>query len=253
MLYTDGLLPEPKEKRSYTKFFTGETELWDKPGSPVQLFVVLNNGKLLQYSEVMVSIEKVMPSRGQLTNAADVEAITMLEDTIIKAYGHAIVRRAFRAMDGGAVDIPSKIIRPIHVPTLAEELEATRAASLNLTGNQLGIAGGRALAGVLCSNDSLTKLVLAHNHMGSGGGQAVAEALKKNTSLMHLSLRACKLEPEDGKAVAEALKLNSTLTELDIGYNLLDEETVDMLRDAVKGRDAFTFLDLDTQVKKKES
>lgn len=52
---------------------------------------------------------------------------------------------------------------------------------LNLPGNRLMAAGGKAIAGMLLSNGSLFCLDVSNNYLGSAGIEAVAKAIAKNT------------------------------------------------------------------------
>ena len=122
----------------------------------VQLYAVTNKGALLQYPKVKVVGAKYMPSGGDLTNPADREAITMLEDKMIEVYGESIIQKECAA--GPKVDLSRKMIRPIHVPVLLQELFTHSVTELDLTNSQLGPQGGVAIAEGLKRNSTLRSL-----------------------------------------------------------------------------------------------
>ena len=122
----------------------------------VQLYAVLNDGRIHPYPQVNVEGAQYMPSSGKLTNPADGEAIRHIEDTIIEAYGRAIIWKACAV--GGDVQLAGKMIRAVHVPALGEALAAHGVTSLNLSQNQLDNDGAKALAHMLRSNSTLMSL-----------------------------------------------------------------------------------------------
>ena len=123
----------------------------------VPLFSISNDGKLHQYPKVTMQDMTKMPSSGQLTNPDDIKAVAEIEATMIRAHGHRQVwlgcgrgespRAAFGY--GGGVSLQAKMLRAMHVPTLRAAVVAHGVVSLNLTGNQLGVQGALALAGIL--------------------------------------------------------------------------------------------------------
>ena len=122
----------------------------------VELYAILVDGRLNQYPEVRVAGASFMPSGGALSNPNDRASIQGLEDTMIEAYGNAVIVNACKA--GGAVDLSRKMLRAVHMEALGGALEANQVTSLNLQTNQLGGDAGTGLAKVLESNSSLTEV-----------------------------------------------------------------------------------------------
>ena len=60
----------------------------------VRLYVVTNDGRLHNYPKVVVMNAEYMPSHGELTNPADREVISNLEEVMIMTYGHVVIEKA---------------------------------------------------------------------------------------------------------------------------------------------------------------
>eukprot|EP00854_Cymbomonas_tetramitiformis_P010958 gene10958-12957_t len=111
---------------------------------------------------------------------------------------------------------------------------------LDLTGNNLGAAGGMALAEYLRRNGSLEALGLFHNRLGNEGLTAVGRALTHNHHLKRLYVGAnytdqAYLDTSTLQVVAASLRRNTTLELLDMKMNALDQSSVDLLNGVAKG------------------
>jgi Ran GTPase-activating protein (RanGAP) involved in mRNA processing and transport len=155
--------------------------------------------------------------------------------------------------------------------------------TVNLAGNELRDAGGRALAHVLKQDKcNLTSLDCSRNRMGAVVGVALAAALRKNKRLVHLDVSSNGLSTKGGRAIAlalaednrilvglncesnglgpdalrafsQCLSKNPTLTHLDLALNALSTSTYDggdvdgvggVLGAALAKNSTLTFLDL---------
>jgi len=155
--------------------------------------------------------------------------------------------------------------------------------TVNLAGNKLRDAGGRALAHVLKQDKcNLTSLDCSRNRMGAVVGVALAAALRKNKRLVHLDVSSNGLSTKGGRAIAlalaednrilvglncesnglgpdalrafsQCLSKNPTLTHLDLALNALSTSTYDggdvdgvcgVLGAALAKNSTLTFLDL---------
>ena len=125
--------------------------LWaEMMGRVVQLFAIKSDGSLHHYPEVKVEGAQYMPSGGALSNPNDKATVQGLEDTMIAAYGQSlIVNKCKAAGKGEEVDLSKKMIRAVHVDTLAQTADEYNVASINLQTNQLGVDGAACLAKVL--------------------------------------------------------------------------------------------------------
>eukprot|EP00964_Phaeocystis_antarctica_P073629 scaffold45193_cov43-Phaeocystis_antarctica.AAC.6 len=192
-------------------------------GHKVQLYAIRLDGALNRYPEVTVTHEDHMPSGGALANPNDKALVKGLEDKMIEAYGTALVELKCKAAGGKRVDLDRKMLRPQHVGALFAAVERYQVTKLDLTGNQLGAAGGALVAAALKTNTTLTKLKCAQLGWPSNQGQGLAflvegptlAALALSTFLYRVrSLDENQIGPEGGMAVAEALKVNKTLKTL---------------------------------------
>ena len=139
-------------------------------GTSVQLYAILKNGQLKQYPEVEVAFEEQLPSGGAFSVPGDTELVKDIEDEMIEAYGHAIIKRRCRAKDrSGAVDLKSKLLRPQHVESLMKAVKQHGVTWLNLEANQLGPEGGRMLAEALQTDTTLQALRRAPAHRQAFG------------------------------------------------------------------------------------
>jgi hypothetical protein len=89
----------------------------------------------------------------------------------------------------------------------------------------------KALAEVLKTNTTLTKLNLSKNSIGNQGASAFAEALKTNTTLTTLDFSWNYIDIKGAKKLVEAMKINSTLTTLYLKGNYEIPNTRSYLRD----------------------
>ncbi len=135
-------------------------EMQGKEGQ-VQLYAILRDGQLNQYGWVNM-VERMMPSRGALSNPDDEALVKGLEDKIIDVYGRAIVEiKCSKAKKGEYVDLGLKMLRPQHVESLMAAVNKYRVTKLDLELNQLGPEGGAKLAEALKTNTSLDVLECA--------------------------------------------------------------------------------------------
>ena len=68
------------------------------------------------------------------------------------------------------------MIRDGHVEALCEAVNKYEVETLYIEWNQLGDAGGEAIAAMLRTNRSLTTLYMERNNIGAAGRKAVREA-----------------------------------------------------------------------------
>jgi hypothetical protein len=155
------------------------------------------------------------------------------------------------------------------ITELADTFKVIRSLLVfSLKWNKLGDAGGKALAGALkvnatltvldlwmCDlenitelvnalrvNRSLSKLDLGGNKFGDAGGKALAGALKVNTTLTELGLQNCDLR--DITDLANTLKVNRSLSKLRLGRNQIGDAGVKALAGALTANTALNELNL---------
>ncbi|OMJ80561.1 hypothetical protein SteCoe_19157 [Stentor coeruleus] len=90
---------------------------------------------------------------------------------------------------------------------------------LNLENTRIPAGGVVALAGVLCSNQSLTFLSLAKNNLNAGPCKALKEMLQNNNTLKKLDLHWNCIRSEGAVLIFEGLTENKSLKALDLSWN----------------------------------
>ena len=90
-------------------------------GESLRLFAVGASGALQQFKvvEFLGGDRGDMPSQGDFSFEQDRAAIMALEDSMISAFGHAVIRNA-AAEHEPVVDLGAKMLRDEHMPTLAQ-------------------------------------------------------------------------------------------------------------------------------------
>nr|XP_032801373.1 leucine-rich repeat-containing protein 34-like isoform X1 [Petromyzon marinus] len=119
------------------------------------------------------------------------------------------------------------------IASLLQE-ESCWLTSLDLSLNDIGPRGARALGQVLQTNRSLMSLNLAGNKVGEEGGVSLATALQTNVGLRSLDLHHCDLGTDSIIAFSTALSYNSSVEELNLSrpllFSLQEETTVHVAR-----------------------
>ena len=119
-------------------------------------------------------------------------------------------------------------------------------ASLRLTGNGIGAAGGAALATLLGSLTALTSLFLGHMYIDFGDD--FAEALSRLSRLAYLHLADTRIGDEAAAALAGRLSALSSLTALNLSGNDIGVVGVQSLAPALRILPRLASLDLGCNV-----
>ena len=118
--------------------------------------------------------------------------------------------------------------------------------SLDLSYNNIGVEGGKALAAYVAVSGSLTSLNLRNNELGDEGWCAIFDALRDNpqNKLKEWDLKRLDITPTIAKSLVAYVAVSGSLTKLDFSDNYcrLDDETKTLLRDAVKDKSGFELL-----------
>jgi len=118
------------------------------------------------------------------------------------------------------LDLSSNEVGFVGAKAIAEYLNSDGVLKyLNLSCNKVGCAGAAQLAQALENNESLQYLNLSWNDIGPFGALAVSKLLKVNKSIRYLSLGTNKINSVATEALAEALEINTSLLGLDISHN----------------------------------
>ncbi len=143
------------------------------------------------------------------------------------------------------LDLSSNNIGPEGTKAIAKALENnTSLTSLDLSSNNIGPEGTKALAKALENNTSLTSLILWKNNIGPEGAKALAKALENNTRLTSLYLWKNNIGPEGTKAIAKALENNTRLTSIDLIGNDIGPEGAKAIAKSLEKNTSLTSLNL---------
>lgn len=231
----------------------------------VQMYVILSDGKLHQYPMMKMLSPAFMPSKGALSNPADIEAVHALEKKMNLAHGRAIILHGCQRRPGGKLDLNSKGMKPHHMGVLGAAINHWKMTELRLTNcgdladdHGTGRAAGPIeFAAFLRTNTTLQRLILSNTGLREEGVRAIAEALKVNSTLKFIEgtgspasdamIEMIKVNkgletiqqfyPRRGAAdvalaLAEALKQNTTLTDLRAEYTEWSDELKETIRAA---------------------
>eukprot|EP00271_Cylindrocystis_brebissonii_P001297 TRINITY_DN1159_c1_g1_i1.p1 TRINITY_DN1159_c1_g1~~TRINITY_DN1159_c1_g1_i1.p1 ORF type:complete len:207 (+),score=25.85 TRINITY_DN1159_c1_g1_i1:106-726(+) len=134
---------------------------------------------------------------------------------------------------------------------LATSLEENRSIdALDLSHNNIGLAGIEQLCNTLKDNDSITKLDLGGNQIGPEGAMVLANTImiSENVKLTTLRLHRSEIGVEGAKYLADALRHNKTLTHLGFAGNIrgveIGLEGTKYVTDALQHNNTLTELDL---------
>jgi len=135
----------------------------------------------------------------------------------------------------------SESIKRERIEDIAWILRCIKAVTnLDLSNDNIGYEGGKAIGEALKSNTTLTKVYLSNNRIGDEGDKAIGEALKGNTTLTKVYLSNNNIGYEGGKAIGEALKSNTTLTNLYLSNNNIGYEGDKAIGEALKSNTTLT-------------
>lgn len=106
--------------------------------------------------------------------------------------------------------------------------------SLNLTGNDIDVAGAKLLAKALRVNQTLTTLNLRDNDMGPEGIAKLAKALRTHITLTYLNVRSNNMGDKGTLSLAIALYTNTALMYLNVGCNKMTHKGAELLANALR-------------------
>ncbi len=115
---------------------------------------------------------------------------------------------------------------------------------LDMSGNELGDKGARALCTGLFKNSRLQTLILAHNDIRNAGAKAIAETMIHNDAMTHLDISHNKITGIGGLHIVRSVKLDRKTSFLDISHNLLSAQAVVGIAEAARKQEPIRLLNL---------
>ena len=118
------------------------------------------------------------------------------------------------------------------------ESTVTKVEELDLSYNDIGPDGAKAIAALCAVCASLTSLSLRKNPLGDEGVEVLAQGIKASKTLKTLDLSMpdmgrFKIGPRGATAIADALSVSSSLTSLSTAYNDISGDGAQQLAAAV--------------------
>ena len=154
-------------------------------------------------------VARLLETEKKFTNSSDTGVVAALYRTFFESIASATERLAFRELQWGDAEAAQ----------LAAVLpEFVRLRELDLSNNELGAEGARALAPVVAVMGSVTKILVGNNQLGEVGTKAICDALKTNTTVKELDLSGGMMTgsniggPAGAKHIADMLADNGSLT-----------------------------------------
>ena len=133
----------------------------------VELYAAAKDGALKRFEEVEFSGVRDMPEQGDFAVERDRETVKKLQEDMVAAFGHAIVRQRCQGSPT-EVDLSQKMLQDQHVPTLCEFIASgalTHCTLIDLQSNNIGDDGLISLSSALAEGAlaQATKILLQNN------------------------------------------------------------------------------------------
>jgi len=162
----------------------------------VELYAAARDGALKRFSKVEFNETNDLPEQGALSVEKDREAVKKLQDDMISAFGHCVIRQKCESLPkevklGAIVHLGAKMLRDEHMPTLCDFIAGgllTNLEVLKLNQNSIRNAGMASLSEALSKGTlaSLKKLDLTANKIGDAGMRSLSQALATGAILPEL-------------------------------------------------------------------
>ncbi|XP_032237772.2 leucine-rich repeat-containing protein 74B [Nematostella vectensis] len=155
------------------------------------------------------------------------------------------VSRFGKEIGAEEVKINHRYLRALGTKAVASILRSTDSTSkVQMSFNDLSAKGSVYMGKVLVSNKSLKELDLANNNIRKEGVSAISNALVENTVIRRLDLSGNGLTDKDAKILADAIGNNSTLRYLNLSYNKFGEKAGEVIGAALSYNNGITELNL---------
>ena len=105
----------------------------------------------------------------------------------------------------------SLLQKKVRFPAYPHTFASGSLAELDLTDNNIGDAGAKAIADAIGASGSLAELFLGQNQIGDAGAKELARAISASGSLARLSLAGNNIGAAGVKAIAEAIRASGSL------------------------------------------
>ncbi|KAJ3209699.1 hypothetical protein HDU67_005993 [Dinochytrium kinnereticum] len=186
------------------------------------------------YAETDLEVEGVLKKKEQLD----------IYSTACKVLGIVPASDFLSLMNSAEVSIRHRGLGPKGAQAIAVVLESNSTITkLDLSSNWIE-SGGAYLGRSLQINRTLVTLDLSDNKLGLLGGADIAEMLGYNSTLRNLCLSGNTLGDKEAVHLAEGLRQNSTLQVLDVSHNTIGDMGAIALGAGLAGNDSLKELNL---------
>lgn len=104
---------------------------------------------------------------------------------------------------------------------------------LDISGNNIGLEGAKALAASMPKNLKVLKLNLSRNRLTLAGVKAIAESIPRSVEVLGLGFSGMKMGPEGGSVLAQAIPPEVKDLSLDLFGNKLGDDGVESISKAL--------------------
>ncbi|XP_067663744.1 leucine-rich repeat-containing protein 74A-like [Haliotis asinina] len=116
--------------------------------------------------------------------------------------------------------------------------------TLDLHGNEIGIAGLKYVVEMLQENRSIIDLNLSFTALRDGGAEIIANSLVRNTSIVKLNISGNDFQENDAYFISEMVQKSKTLRELNLSHNCFRENGGVFIGKAIAVNGSLKSLDL---------
>jgi hypothetical protein len=190
-------------------------------------------------------MSQLVRAEKKFTGNADCDVVDGMYADFFEATAPTVTELQLRRLRWGAVE----------ARTLAAALPCfTSCRVLNLMGNHLGDAGGKAICESLGAARSMQTVNMVQCGLGDEAARALAAALQRNGSITRVSwMNNPRTGDPGGVALAEAVACNNTLKTLDLNLCGLGHAAMAALAEAASRRGADNLLVLRTNSQQQTS
>lgn len=171
----------------------------------------------------------------QALGSSQLEELVLTDNLLGPKAGQLVAELLLQVPSLATVDLSENFLQEEGAAMIAKVLRGRPLAmrlSLDLSSNDLRVAGAKALASLL-EVDSVRSMELASNRLHDFGIKAMAQVLKGNRCLTFLGLQENNISDEGVTALLEALCENEKLQTLELDYNAISDAALAALTAAM--------------------
>jgi len=165
-------------------------------------------------------VRRLLETEKQFTASADVDVVDQLYRSFFDGATRSATRLDFNGLAWGDEEARRLIaVLPRFVALV----------SLDVSSNELGVAGAGLLAVYVQESAVLTSIDVGFNNLDEEAALGIVRAVRQHDKMTNLGLARCKIGPTGAKEVADYVSGTAVLTECSLLKNDLDIESAKML------------------------